>query len=63
MTRSCDYSDSVIVTYDCHETPEQIKRRLILKLPKPQYSFTVERIDDAQQSQHPVSRNQKAGDR
>lgn len=53
----------VIVEYDINETESQRKAREKLGLPLPTYSFTVERIDDAQQSQHPVSRDQKAGDR
>lgn len=51
--------DEILVKYDCHETDAQRKERQRLGKPVKTYSFTVERIDDAQQSQHPVSRDQK----
>lgn len=36
-------ADSILVTYDIDETPEERKSRIALKLPTPNFSFTVER--------------------
>ena len=53
--------EPVIVEYDCFETPDQEKARIKAGLPRPKYSFTVEKIDEQPRKQD-ADQREKAQD-